>query len=119
MTNNNGSILWNTPVSATCYKMGISCDARFENAVPGQFVMVGVANKMVPLLRRPFSIHRLVMQDGRVMAIEILYKVVGKSTQLFASLKAGDAIMMMGPLGRGFGMKSANVRRMIVGDNND
>ena len=115
MTNDNAIILYNTQVSATCFRMGIACDSLFEKAVPGQFVMVGVAQKMVPLLRRPFSIHRLKVQNGTVTAIEILYKVVGKSTQLLASLKEGDAITMMGPLGRGFRVKAAYRRSILVG----
>ena len=115
MTNDNAIILYNKPVSATCFKMGITCDSLFGKAVPGQFVMVGVAQEIMPLLRRPFSIHRLVKQDGDVTAIEILYKVVGKSTMLLSTLKAGDAITMLGPLGRGFGIEEAYRRSILVG----
>lgn len=67
----------------------------------GQFVMIRVTSSDTlsdPLLSRPFSIHRQAM-DG---SIEILYKVVGKGTDLLTHLRKGDYIEFLGPLGNGF-----------------
>ncbi|MBI5194351.1 MAG: dihydroorotate dehydrogenase electron transfer subunit [Nitrospirae bacterium] len=69
--------------------------------LPGQFVMIRVTSSDTitdPLLSRPFSIHRQAM-DG---SIEILYKVVGKGTDLLTHLRKGDYIELLGPLGNGF-----------------
>jgi dihydroorotate dehydrogenase electron transfer subunit len=70
-------------------------------AVPGQFVMVRVTGGFDPLLRRPFSIHR-VTADGTVA---ILFKVLGRGTALLAEKRSGETIDCLGPLGFGFPLK--------------
>jgi dihydroorotate dehydrogenase electron transfer subunit len=64
---------------------------------PGQFVEVRCAKAMDPLLRRPFSAHRIT-KDG----IEILYEAVGKATEALAGRKKGQILDVIGPLGIGF-----------------
>ena len=49
--------------------------------------------------RRPQSIYRI---DGAAGLLEFLYKVVGRGTQGMATLKRGDQLSMVGPLGNGF-----------------
>ena len=66
---------------------------------PGQFVQVRVNDGIDPLLRRPFSIHR-VQRDKE--SLDLFYKVVGRGTQLMQLLKKGDVIDLIGPLGNGF-----------------
>lgn len=67
-------------------------------AQAGQFVMAACGASFDPLLRRPFSIHRLIGSDS----LQLLIRVVGKGTALLAGLAAGDVVSMIGPLGRGF-----------------
>jgi dihydroorotate dehydrogenase electron transfer subunit len=50
-------------------------------------------------LRRPQSVYRIDRAGGR---IEFLYKCVGRGTRGLATLKAGEALNMVGPLGVGF-----------------
>ena len=50
-------------------------------------------------LRRPQSVYRIDDGNGR---IEFLYKCVGRGTRGLASLKAGDMLNIVGPLGVGF-----------------
>src|SRR5450759_2843963 len=54
------------------------------------------------VLRRPFSVFRA--QAGR---LAIFYKTVGKGTQAMESLRTGDKVNLVGPLGHGY----PNVRR--------
>jgi dihydroorotate dehydrogenase electron transfer subunit len=49
--------------------------------------------------RRPQSVYRVARSSGR---LEFLYKVVGRGTQGLATLKPGDMLDMVGPLGKGF-----------------
>ncbi|XOF35382.1 MAG: dihydroorotate dehydrogenase electron transfer subunit [Candidatus Electrothrix sp. YB6] len=67
-------------------------------ALPGQFVMVRVTDSLDPLLRRPLSIHR-VSADGN---ISLLFKVLGKGTEMLARRGVGDQLDLVGPLGKGF-----------------
>lgn len=69
-----------------------------HKAVPGQFVMVRTGKELDPLLRRPFSIHRL----GDNGSLQILFKVVGKGTRLLSSMTKGQHLDVVGPLGKGF-----------------
>jgi dihydroorotate dehydrogenase electron transfer subunit len=49
--------------------------------------------------RRPQSVYRVERSSGR---LEFLYKVVGRGTQGLGTLKPGDMLDMVGPLGQGF-----------------
>jgi dihydroorotate dehydrogenase electron transfer subunit len=50
-------------------------------------------------LRRPQSVYRV---DGARRRIEFLYKCVGRGTRGLATLKKGDMLNIVGPLGVGF-----------------
>jgi dihydroorotate dehydrogenase electron transfer subunit len=67
-------------------------------ASPGQFMMLKAADKLEPLLRRPFSIHQATA-NGQV---QILFKVVGKGSKYLAEREKGDMLDIVGPLGHGF-----------------
>jgi len=68
-----------------------------REAKPGQFVMVKVDYTLDPFLRRPFSIF---FCEGEKIAL--LYKVVGKGTNLMSNWRGGEEVSVLGPLGRGF-----------------
>ncbi len=76
---------------------------------PGQFVMVRVSSGVDPLLRRPFSIHRVTAEGN----FEILFRVVGRGTGLLSKMSVGDEVDVLAPLGTGFG--EGGVRPLIVG----
>jgi len=70
-----------------------------RNAKPGQFVHVKCCGRNENfILRRPFSIHRVV--PGR--AFEILFQVVGKGTEALSKVKIHDTLDIIGPLGASF-----------------
>ncbi|WP_025321349.1 dihydroorotate dehydrogenase electron transfer subunit [Deferrisoma camini] len=69
-------------------------------AEPGQFVMLQVGEGIDPLLRRPFSIHRMDPLTGG--EFEVLFRVAGRGTSLLARRHVGDRVDVLGPLGRGF-----------------
>jgi len=95
-------VLSNTPVGPGYYRIRASCHQQYTAAMPGQFVMVRMISKIDPLLPRPFSIHRLVSQDGLVIGLELLFKVVGKATHALSLKKPGECLNLTGPLGTGF-----------------
>ena len=68
-------------------------------AQPGQFVHLRIGQRIDPLLRRPFSIHRVKRELGQ---LELFYRVVGRGTALMAEAKEGESFDLVGPLGKGF-----------------
>lgn len=80
-------------------------------AQPGQFVMAACGRSCDPLLRRPFSIHRV---TGKGL-VQILIKVVGQGTRWLADLRAGAQLDLIGPLGRGFRFASASQSVLVGG----
>lgn len=106
-------ILWNKNVGPGYFKIGLNCQGEYSEAKPGQFVMLRLCGEIEPLLRRPFSIHRLISGNEQFKGIEILYKVVGKFTQKLSMLKKNDSIDILGPLGSGFSIPK-NIKRIFI-----
>lgn len=67
------------------------------HAKPGQFVNLKAGNGFDPLLRRPFSIHRI---QGDTL--QVVFKIIGKGTTALANLQCGQSVSLVGPLGNHF-----------------
>jgi len=106
-------VLWNKKISSSCYNIGLKCHKDFFNAIPGQFIMLDLPGKS-PFLRRPFSIHKLIIEKDSIIGIELLYRVVGEGTRILANMQKGDIASILGPLGNGFLIKNKFQRIFIV-----
>ncbi len=85
-----------------------------ETAQAGQFVnlQVGEDGSIDPLLKRPFSIHRI---DRELGMIYLLIKVVGVGTEKLQKMKAGQGLEMIGPLGHGFRLQNTGKALLVAG----
>ena len=110
MTAEKVRILWNRRVGSSYYKIGLNCGSALLAANPGQFVMLLLAGGISPLLRRPFSIHRIIEREG----MEILYRVVGECTGRLSEVKEGEWVDVMGPLGKGFSLPEKHLVIFVV-----
>jgi dihydroorotate dehydrogenase electron transfer subunit len=61
---------------------------------PGQFYMLEVSGGYDPLLRRPFSLYRMIPGG-----FQILYRIKGKGTSLLSAMKEDTELDFLGPLG--------------------
>ena len=113
MIQQSAEILWNNQLAPSCYKIGLRTSDRYQTAVPGQFIMLRLGDHVDPLLRRPFSIHQLILRNDVFEGIELLYKIVGKGTEKLSQLHPGNRIEILGPLGNGFHVPG-HVQRAIV-----
>lgn len=77
--------------------LAIESPAVGNEASPGQFVMVKVADTPFPLLRRPLSIH-----NASMMGIELFFKIAGPGTGILARKRPDETIDILGPLGKGY-----------------
>ncbi len=77
---------------------------------PGQFVHLRVARGADIILRRPFSVHRVVGDS-----VELLYQVLGAGTLRLAEKAAGDTSMdIIGPLGHGWSIPEGAAHALLV-----
>ena len=72
----------------------------FPAHAPGQFAMLQLdpmLERVDPLLPRPMAVYR---REGD--ALEFRFRPVGRGTRIMGSLAPGEAVAVVGPLGRGF-----------------
>ena len=86
------------------YRLRLRAPAIAAAGRAGQFVMIRINDGIDPLLRRPFSFHRIDREAG---TFEILYRVVGRGTRELARKPPGATLSCLGPLGNGFTLVGA------------
>lgn len=102
-------VLYQEEIANDIYSMVIEASNVAKLARPGQFVNV-YSNDGSRLLPRPISICEI---DKNAGTIRIVYRIAGKGTKEFSSLKAQDDVEIMGPLGNGFPIE--NKKAIIIG----
>ena len=108
-----GEIIGNEEIQENCFLMRIKIPPRFEKPLPGQFVMIRIAGLNDPFLSRPISIYSF--SSGKQSSLlELLYRVVGKGTQIMAGLIEGSQVEINGPLGNGFHTKSLKKNIVMI-----
>jgi len=86
-------VIQNSKISANIYKLRVLCA---DTVKAGQFYMLRSWGSN-PVFSRPLSVS-----DADGNEVVFVYEVRGKGTKLFSSLKTGDEINMLGPLGNGY-----------------
>ena len=98
-----GEILSNKEIQKEFFLMKVKIDSRFDDPLPGQFVMIRIAGLNDPFLSRPISIYSF-SRGKNFCTIELLYRIVGKGTQILAGLIKSSQVEIHGPLGGSFVM---------------
>jgi dihydroorotate dehydrogenase electron transfer subunit len=119
-------VLAHTSICREHFRITLDCANRI-NARPGQFVHLAPARSSsnpsdttgtswspVPLLRRAFSIAGLVTAAPDRCRVDVIYRVVGTATRWMASLRVGDSVSVMGPLGNWFPISMQKRRAWMV-----
>lgn len=84
---------------------------RLPEMRPGQFVEVRVDGSSSTFLRRPISIHNYEQERNELW---LLIQLVGNGTRQLASLKKGDTINVVLPLGNGFSTLSTKGKSVLL-----
>lgn len=96
----SAEVLENRFVSGITWEIHLKAPEIAKNTLPGQFVMLSTHSsenrEYDPLNRRPFAVA-----DIEGDTISIYYDVVGRGTKKITSLKKGDEVNLLGPLGNG------------------
>jgi dihydroorotate dehydrogenase electron transfer subunit len=92
-------------------ELAVNAPAIAKTAKPGQFCMIKTSScAHDPLLRRPLSINNVAGET-----IVFLYKVLGKGTKALASVRPGERLGIIGPLGQWFRPYKHEYRILVVG----
>lgn len=86
-------------------------DEPLPEMMPGQFVEVRVDGSPTTFLRRPISINFV---DRERNELWLLVAMVGDGTRQLASLKTGDVVNCVLPLGRGFSLPESPEKRFLL-----
>lgn len=89
----------NIEISDGIFKLSVESKLGHK-VVPGQFAMLRTA-AIEPFLSRPVSIH-----DADDEKLHFVFEARGLGTKNLSSLKKGEGIEILGPLGNGFAIES-------------
>ena len=95
----------NISLNKDCFLLVLKSPIELQEIKPGQFVNVEVKDVAERILRRPISIHDVDVENN------ILYLVVqkiGKATKKLSSIKKGESLSIVFPLGNGFTLEGDN-----------
>lgn len=80
------------------YLLGLKVSENLaKKFLPGQFLKIRVSSTLDPLFPRPFTIHAV---EGS--KLYLLYRVVGKGTQILSKILPEEELKILGPLGKPF-----------------
>ncbi|MBN1508772.1 MAG: dihydroorotate dehydrogenase electron transfer subunit [Sedimentisphaerales bacterium] len=130
------TVLSNRRIRECFYTMDVEFSGEgartFAGFRPGQFLQIDVSTLALPpqdrvpvelqdasrrsvLLRRPFSFADVTARADKTTA-ELLYCVLGPASVRMTTLKAGDPLSVLGPLGNGFRVsKNKHTALLVVG----
>ena len=106
-------ILTNESIAKKVFRMKLSAEeVDFKTLSPGTFLNIRVGKGMETLLRRPISIFDA---DEKEKTLTIIYKVLGRGTDLMSFLKEGEHLDVLGPLGTGFPVQDESRKVLLAG----
>lgn len=104
-------VVFNRQIADRSFRIRLECPAIAAAAVPGQFAMLRLPDRHDPLLARPLAFYDTFIgaEDDRPSGppaarryADFVYLAHGKFTSALRHAKAGDDVVLWGPLGNGF-----------------
>ncbi len=103
----NARIADNIKISATnIYRLTIA--GVEDNILPGQFVNVSVPGVLLP---RPISVTDYKANNE----LTLVYRVVGKGTEIMSQMNKGDVLTLLTGLGNGFNLEADTEKPLVIG----
>jgi len=106
-----GKIIEQISLNNNYYRIKIKAPQIAQEAKPGQFVMLSKWKIKELFLKRPFSFCHIEPNSG---TFDILYKKVGKGTQILTESRISDLVELIGPLGNGFNIPESTHKIAVV-----
>ncbi|HEX5451096.1 MAG TPA: hypothetical protein VFW86_01790, partial [Candidatus Limnocylindrales bacterium] len=101
-------------MTAEYWRLVLEAPGIASRGCPGQFAMLTIPppGEIAPVLPRPMAIYAF---DDVAGTIEIVYRIVGEGTRRLTARRSGDAMTVVGPLGRGFVLPPGARRILLLG----
>jgi dihydroorotate dehydrogenase electron transfer subunit len=112
------TVLENVLIARDTYRLRFHCPPLARRILPGQFLMLRLADTNDPLLGRPLALYDTVLAEGdrgAPVGVDVVYLVLGKLTSRLAQFQPGQALDVWGPLGNGFSPQAAEHLVMVAG----
>ncbi len=88
-----------TEITSNHYYLLLEDPQMARESIPGQFLHIRIRESLAPFLRRPFSIAGASPGEG---TLKIIFRVAGEGTRILSSVRQGEYLDCLGPLGSGF-----------------
>ena len=98
-------------VNANCVLLVMASETPFPEVRPGQFAELRIDQTPTVVLRRPISVHSFNAEKNE---IGFLVQIVGDGTKWLGSLKVGDKVNTLLPLGNGFTMPAEPGKKYLL-----
>lgn len=105
------SVVDNVALNNTYFLLKLTSDQKLPEMLPGQFVEVKVEGSPNTFLRRPISINFVSVEHNELW---LLVQVIGDGTRALSTLKAGDNLNLMLPLGNSFTMPQSGLKSVLL-----
>ncbi|MFP6612502.1 MAG: dihydroorotate dehydrogenase electron transfer subunit [Pirellulales bacterium] len=110
------SVVENVRLARDTYRVRFHGPEIARRIVPGQFIMLRLADYDDPLIGRPLALYDTVLSEtGEPIGIDVVYLVMGKMTSRLAMFTPGQSLEVWGPLGNGFAPQPAEHLIMVAG----
>lgn len=106
------TVIENHEIADAIFELRVRGDIVRKLCAPGQFVHIRVGDGSEHMLRRPISICEI---DHAADTFTMIFRREGAGTARLASLRAGDEIDLLAPLGKGFPVTAARQSALLVG----
>ncbi len=103
-------ILENVCLARDTYRVRFACAEIAQAIVPGQFLMLRLADTNDPLIGRPLALYNVIGD-----MLDVVYLVKGKFTSRLKDARVGDRLTVWGPLGNGFSAAPVEHLVMVAG----
>ena len=109
-------IVENVRLAKDTYRLRFRAPEIARRILPGQFVMLRIADVNDPLIGRPLALYDTALGDsGQPEFVDVVYLVKGKLTSRLWQLQGGQKLEVWGPLGNGFGGLESGVGSQATG----
>lgn len=116
MVQHETTLLENERIAESTYRLRVAAPAIAAAAVPGQFVMIRLADVNAPLIGRALAIWDILPDDqGTPTFVDLIYLKKGTFTTACAASPPGTRVSLWGPLGNGFSPRRCDRLIMAVG----